>query len=189
MNASRQRILEAADSLFRAQGYAGTSVEALASQADVAVQTIYNLFGSKRGVLAVLANGVSGYALDPRVRREADPVAVLRLVAGRLAAENESTAPLQAAVREAAAADVGLAALERRRRAERLDAYRDLARELQRRAALAAGLDVEDAAAAVSALSDPDAFRLLRERGWSPERYEQWLERSLRAQLLDVTRP
>jgi hypothetical protein len=155
------------------------------------VQTIYNVFGSKRGVLAALANGVSGYALDPRIRSEPDAVAVLRLVAGRLAEENERTASLQTTLREAAAADAELAALDRRRRAERLAAYRDLARELQGRAALAAGLDTEEAAAAVSALADAEAFRLLRERGWSRERYEQWLGRSLATQLLDwaATRP
>jgi AcrR family transcriptional regulator len=182
--ATRRDVLAAADVLFRERGYAGTSVNDLAEAAGVAVQSIYNAFGSKRGVLAALAEGIAGYALDPRIRTEPDAAAVLALVAARLTGEHERTSELRATVREAAAADGALAELERDRREGRLAAYRELARELKRRGALAGGVAVDEAALGVAVLGDPDTYRLLRGRGWTPERYERWLARSLRAQLL-----
>lgn len=182
--ATRHDVLTAADALFRARGYAGTSVHDLAEAAGVAVQSIYNAFGSKRGVLAALAEGLAGYALDPRIRTEPDAPAVLKLVAARLAEEHERTSALRATVREAAAGDGALADLERNRREGRLAAYRELARELKRRGALAEGVPVDDAALSISVLGDAGTFRLLRGRGWTQARYERWLERSLRAQLL-----
>src|SRR5690349_9272092 len=49
--ASRREILEAAHRLFVERGYVATSVPAIAAEAGVAVQTIYNTVGSKREVL------------------------------------------------------------------------------------------------------------------------------------------
>jgi len=43
---TRERIMEAAADLFRAQGYEA-SMDAIASAADVSKQTLYNQFGSK----------------------------------------------------------------------------------------------------------------------------------------------
>lgn len=43
----RQQILEAAVSLFTEQGYAATSMDFIAKNADVSKQTIYSHFGSK----------------------------------------------------------------------------------------------------------------------------------------------
>jgi AcrR family transcriptional regulator len=52
--ATRRRILEAAETLFTRDGYATTTIAAIADQADVAVQTIYAVFGTKRAVLSEL---------------------------------------------------------------------------------------------------------------------------------------
>src|SRR4051794_41893697 len=49
--ASRRQILGAAHRLFVQQGYVATSIPAIAAEAGVAVQTIYNTVGSKRDVL------------------------------------------------------------------------------------------------------------------------------------------
>ena len=182
--ATRRDVLAAAEALFRERGYTRTSVHDLADAAGVAVQSIYNGFGSKRGVLTALAEGIAGYALDPRIRTEPDAPAVLRLVASRLAAEHERTSSLRSTIREAAAGDAELAELERDRREGRLAAYRELARELKRRGELVSGVHVDDAALSVAVLGDAQTYALLRERGWTQERYERWLERSLRAQLL-----
>lgn len=182
--ATRRDVLAAAEILFRERGYTRTSVHDLAEAAGVAVQSIYNAFGSKRGVLAALAEGIPGYALDPRIRTERDAASVVKLVAGRLAAEHERNADLRTTVREAAAGDVQLAALEQDRREGRLAAYRELARELKRRDALAEGVAIDEAALTVGVLADAQTYRLLRERGWTQARYERWLERGLRTQLL-----
>ncbi|RIK43349.1 MAG: hypothetical protein DCC57_17835 [Chloroflexi bacterium] len=50
--ATRAHIAATARQLFRAQGYASTSVEAIAAQAGVAVSTVYAIFRNKRSILA-----------------------------------------------------------------------------------------------------------------------------------------
>lgn len=47
-------MVEAARRLFLRDGYASTTIQALAKEADVAVQTVYASFGSKREVLKEL---------------------------------------------------------------------------------------------------------------------------------------
>jgi TetR/AcrR family transcriptional repressor of mexJK operon len=47
----RQQILDAATDLFTAQGYANTSLDQVASAAEVSKQTIYSHFSSKDNVL------------------------------------------------------------------------------------------------------------------------------------------
>jgi AcrR family transcriptional regulator len=54
------RIIDSASKLFSCQGYAETSIEAIAQQADVAVGTVYNYFQNKPALLMrVLTNGRS----------------------------------------------------------------------------------------------------------------------------------
>src|SRR5690242_21140759 len=48
---TRQRIVTAADALFRAHGYVGTRLETIAARAGVSVQTVYNAVGGKAAVL------------------------------------------------------------------------------------------------------------------------------------------
>ena len=49
-------ILGAAERLFLARGYDGTTIEQLATEADVAIGSIYGHFGGKEGVYAALVD-------------------------------------------------------------------------------------------------------------------------------------
>ena len=71
--ATRRAIVEAARALFLARGYAGTTIDAVAGEAGVAVQTVYAAFGSKAQILkTVLDVAVVGDdAPVPLVDREA----------------------------------------------------------------------------------------------------------------------
>ena len=51
---TRRSILEAALELFVTSGYAATSIQTIAEQAGVAVQTVYAVFGTKRELLRQL---------------------------------------------------------------------------------------------------------------------------------------
>ncbi|MBV9533939.1 MAG: helix-turn-helix transcriptional regulator, partial [Solirubrobacterales bacterium] len=51
---TRGDILRAARRLFAEHGYAATSINDIAEQAGVAIQTIYARLGSKRGMLLAL---------------------------------------------------------------------------------------------------------------------------------------
>jgi len=55
--ATRQRILTAAQGLFTTQGYAETSIEQIATAADVGVRTIYLHFPSKAAILLAYFDG------------------------------------------------------------------------------------------------------------------------------------
>ena len=48
---TRADILQAARRLFSERGYAATTIEAIAAEAEVAEATVYAGFGSKRGIL------------------------------------------------------------------------------------------------------------------------------------------
>ncbi|MEM8696445.1 MAG: TetR/AcrR family transcriptional regulator [Pseudomonadota bacterium] len=50
----RQTILSAAEALIRQNGYSQTTIDEIASAADVSVGTLYSYFGSKGGVLSAL---------------------------------------------------------------------------------------------------------------------------------------
>lgn len=60
--ATRAAIIDSARRMFAEQGYAATSMNALAQDADVAVQTIYSTFGSKRGILTALLDTIEEQA-------------------------------------------------------------------------------------------------------------------------------
>src|ERR1700674_5038600 len=66
---TRARMLDAAQRLFSERGYASTTMDAIAAEAGVAVDTVYAGFGSKRGVLSAL--------MDVRVGGDDQPVEVL----------------------------------------------------------------------------------------------------------------
>src|SRR5919197_4528339 len=52
--ATRREILEAAERLFERQGYAATAMGAIASEAGVALKTVYVAFETKSGLLRAL---------------------------------------------------------------------------------------------------------------------------------------
>jgi hypothetical protein len=60
-----------------------------------------------------------------------------------------------------------------------------IVRELARRKVLPLGLTQAAAADIAYTVMSPEVYRILTvERGWSDDRYEAWLARTLRAQLL-----
>jgi len=70
-NAKQRQIADAARSLFLAQGYAGTSMDAVAGLAGVSKQTLYRYFPSKTDLLiAVLADAVGFAAIAPSVPQD-----------------------------------------------------------------------------------------------------------------------
>jgi hypothetical protein len=88
-------------------------------------------------------------------------------------------------IRIAAAADADVGALWARIQTEFHDNQRAIVQSLADKEALAAGLDVDGGTDILWALNHPNRYALLAgERGWPPERYEQWLGDLLCSQLL-----
>ena len=75
-----------------------------------------------------------------------------------------------------AAADPELDREWRRWRDRHLAAVQAVAQSLHGRGALRDGVDVSAATDVLYMIAGPDTFRqLVRDRGWSPRRYERWL--------------
>src|ERR1700744_3054331 len=69
--ATRLRIIQAAHTEFEAHGYEGTRIEDIATQAGVAVPTVYKTFTNKRNLLtAAVATAMTG-GPDRSVNRQA----------------------------------------------------------------------------------------------------------------------
>jgi AcrR family transcriptional regulator len=192
---TRLRILDAAHRLFAKDGYARTTIERIASEAGVATDTVYAVFGSKRAVLSGLMERHVGGDDQPiamldrpapqSVRREPNQRRQLaRFVAGVTDAIERSR-PIDDIMRSAAAIDPEISTLRRNIQEERLRNMTTLVRWLRSNGPLRGERSVEEAAAIVWTLTSPEVHRLLRvEREWSSERFRDWLGDTLARTLL-----
>jgi AcrR family transcriptional regulator len=185
---TRRSILDAACELFVASGYAATTIQAIAEQAGVAIQTVYAVFGNKRELLRQLIESTitgdddsmpitqrpeaQAVAAEPDPRRRAELDAAMSLSITR------RVAPIVRVAEEAAASDPELAAMMAAVKAARR-------KEMVASARIVAGQDglrvsPDEAAATLYVLYSPQvADMLMGDYGWSPRRYERWLARML----------
>jgi AcrR family transcriptional regulator len=195
---TRTAVVEAARRLFLERGYVATTMEAISELADTPQPTVYRLFSSKLGILkALLDVSIAGddeavaMADRPQVRSlvaNPDPRDTLTGFAALVGGLMVRTGPVHAVLEEAARSDRGAAAVLAEIARQRHDGQRRVTRSLARAGALRTGLKERDAADIVHALASPEVYRLLvTDRGWSGERYEQWLASILIDQLLPAT--
>ena len=193
--ATRHRVLDAAEALFVRDGYAATTMTAIAEAADVAVQTVYAVFGTKRSILAELlevrtvGNDQQAPLRDRQdwqaMERETDPrrqVALLAAIATRVGARIAALTEVMAA---AAGSDPEIAAMYQRRQRARYEDQRALARSLSRNGALRPGLSADHATDIIWTLANPRNYHaLVSERHWTTDEYEHWLAHQLASGLL-----
>jgi AcrR family transcriptional regulator len=193
--ATRRDILGAAQRLFERQGYAATTMAAIAAEAGVALKTVYLAFETKSGVLRALWNqllrGDEGEAPVAErswyreVVEEPDPQRQLRLNARNSRAAKTRIADVLKVIREAAPVEPDTGALWERIQTEFHANQRVIVERLAERKALRRGLDVDRATDILWTLNHPDVWQLLvGERGWTPEQYEQWFGDTACSQLL-----
>jgi AcrR family transcriptional regulator len=192
---TRREILDAARRLFLRDGYVGTTVDAIADEARVAVQTIYNTFGSKGAVLSrlldvtIVGDHEEASVLE-RVRARMDletvePIAVVKDLARTAAQIVARISDVWDVVESGAAVDPEIAALVARIEAERLRGHTFAARVIKARGGLRPGLSVPGAAAVIWSITGVRNHRfLVVGQGWSQERYRRWLEDALATALL-----
>ncbi len=191
---TRLGILEAAERLFVARGFVATSVSAIAQEAGVALKTVYAIFGTKGEVLRGLWNLRMRGDQEPvpmaerdwflEIIGEPDPRRRLALVALNSRRVKARTAAVTEIVRQAAQADPRIGELWERFQRELYEiGMLGIAESLEHDGALT--VDLTTATDILWTLNHPDVYQLLvKQRGWSPERYEQWLVAALRGQLL-----
>lgn len=192
--ATQRVIVEAASRLFVERGYHATTLSGIASEAGVAIQTIYNSVGSKRDVLAKVldyaAAGEQAPTLAPafvlaQTEKEPNPRKVLDQLVDWWRESRARTAPFYRILRQGAALDQELADLELARAEERLRSYRVGASMLAERGALREGLSIDDAAAIFHATGHPDIYRfLVIDQKWTVDHWASWVRSTLEAGLL-----
>lgn len=193
--ATRRQILEAAQRLFERDGYAATSMAAIAAEAGVALKTVYLAFETKSGLLRalwhLLLRGEQEFVPmgeQPWFREvveEPDPKQQLRLLARRSRLVKSRAAALMRVIRDAAPADPDIEALWSRIQSEFYDLQRSVVKVLHRKKALRPGLDVARATDILWTLNHPDLWQLLVvARGWTPAKYERWFTDAVCSQLL-----
>ena len=192
---TRRAILEASLRLFEEGGYTSTSVPSVAAEANVAVKTVYLAFETKAGLLRAVWEARLGGDEEAipvlerswfrEVTAERDPVRKLRLVAAQSHRVKTSSGALLEVIRTAAVTDPEIATLWRDIEAKLLRVQRAIVDQLDETKSLAPGLTKREAADVLWTLNHPTVWHLLvRERRWSPTRYETWLHGAFCLHLL-----
>jgi len=189
---TRQAIREAAMELFLRDGYARTSMKAIAVRAGVSEKTMYLAYDTKAALLR--------HVIEVAVREDEDPAPLSQreqwrdVVAGppdeafaRFAALNAALMARTAAIinlgETAAAGDPELAAIRDRAHEASHHEVRLLVSALSRAETLSPRVDADEAADVIWAISTDETLylRLTQERGWSDARYAKLLQRILDA--------
>jgi AcrR family transcriptional regulator len=191
---TRERILQAAHELFVEQGYGATTLQGVADRAGVAVQTIYFVFGNKPSLLKEL--------VDVTIAGDDEPVPTMQrawfvdalatdTAEAHLRAHVRGTcevlqrvAAIIDVLRSASAQDPSIANLWQYETDPRLEVQTAAARSLMPKPGARRDMSTEDAADVLFGLLSPELYLLfVRDRGWTPERWEQWAYDTLRTQL------
>lgn len=195
--ATRQVIVDAALAVFLEHGYAGATMQKIAESAGVVVETIYRAFDGKAGLFkeaveAALAGGAAR-AERPVEQRpaiqavitEPDPRRKLERYADTQPGIHARLGSLYRTLAEAAAVDPRLADIQEELEMRRLHGMARFAQHLSETGALRAGITVDEARDVLWTINSHAVHRMLvAERGWSPDRYRDWLAGTLTCVLL-----
>jgi len=192
---TRLRILEAAGALFAERGYVAVTIDAVAEKAGVAADTVYAIFGNKRGVLSALVDlRVTGSAEEsdvlagdaPRALRQVtDQRQMVAGFAADIAERVERVRPIDDVLRSAAVVDSDIAELRARMQENRFSKIGAFTEWLATLGPLRDDMDADEATATTWMLTSPEVNRMLRDvRGWSSQRYSEWLSATLLRVLL-----
>lgn len=192
--ATRRSVLAAARELLEQHGFAATTMAGVARAAGVSAETVYKAFGSKPALVkavfdVVIAGDDEPVSVAERpetelIRQQADARSKLRSYAEGAAVRAERSAGIQLVLRNGAASDPVVARLWQQLQDERLTGMTMFARHLAETGCLRPGLDVDGARDILWAAISVEVFDLLvRQRGWAPPAYADWLARILIASL------
>jgi AcrR family transcriptional regulator len=188
---TRADILAAALRLFAERGYAATTIEAIAAEAEVSEATVYAGFGSKRGLLLAFQQLMQEDAdRDERVREfhaaagnPARQIAIAVSISLSFPARHGDTL---AVLLSARGMDPDIDDfLHRGLVQEHRGAWSMVASVLASHGALRPGLTEREAGDLAAALTRPEIYRILSsEFGWSQDRITEELTTVVRSALL-----
>jgi AcrR family transcriptional regulator len=190
---TREQIVGAARRLFARDGFAKTTVEAIAREAGVSAQTVYASVGSKRGIVLALLDRMEIEGGNEELRRELaaskDPRWQLRAIVRfnrRLFERGRDVLDVVMATR----ADADVEAFGRAGEARRREGQARWVRAWAEAGVLRPDLDEGAAADVLWALTGPELYWLFAvNSGWSGSKFEEWLFGTLESQLFRETSP
>jgi AcrR family transcriptional regulator len=186
---TKQRIVAASRKLLKSKGYSGMTIEAIANKAEVAVPTVYAVFGSKIGILAELMDEATfGPDYEQLVRQALEteePHKRLRFAARIARRVHDAASSTFDLMRGAGVVAPEFAELEKKRESHRYAAQESMIDFLGRSGRLRPGVNKQAARDILWALTGRELYRMLvRERGWTSQNYEDWLGETLTTSLL-----
>ena len=193
--ATRQLVLDAATRLFVEQGYAATSIDAIAEAAGVGRSTVFAAAGGKAWLIKT--------AYDRAIVGDDEPVPLLQRPAARklfeisdpgeivigyariIADAAERVSAICEVIHSAAGCDPEVGDLWAQIGQERLAGAKAFATLIDEKGGLRDGLTVGQARDVIWIFNDPTLHHVLvRQRRWSQGRYREWLTDTLQRQLL-----
>jgi AcrR family transcriptional regulator len=191
---TREKIVAAARELFVAQGYGATNLQEVADRAGVAVQTVYFVFRNKRALFKDV--------VDQSIAGDAEPIATMDrdwfraacaepTAAGQLRAHVRGVrdilgrvAPIMPLIAAAAATDPEIAAQWSADPDPRYTVQHTAAKALASKPDARPDVDATRAADLLYGLLSPELYLIfIRDRGWSPDVWEEWACETLTSQL------
>jgi Transcriptional regulator len=191
--ATRRRIVDSAHRLFSAGGYPSTTMDAIATDAGVAVQTVYHVFNTKaellREVIQVAAAGRHDPPPEPAWVQEAfaakDGRRALALTIEHGFDMSARVAPLIAAINAAASTDPSFADYWDASCTVRRNGTAEIAARLDASGQLRSGLSTQRAADIFYATGSHETLlAFLTDCGWSLEEVKAWYYEMACSQLL-----
>jgi AcrR family transcriptional regulator len=184
----REAIVRAAEVRFLRDGYATTTIAAIAADAGVSDHTIYKTFGGKPGLIrAIRARALQGDGSIPaELRSDAlhtdgrDGRAIIEAWGDLTAEIMPGVAPIVLLIRDAAVTDAELRDLLGELDADRSRRMTDNARRLHAAGHLRPGITVAHAADILWTYSAPELYELtVSRRGWPLHRYRAFIAHAM----------
>ena len=193
---TRRQILAAAHKLFIERGYAGATIEAIATEAGVAPETIYAVFKNKKKILVKLINFSSATRAEEKtpllqragpqaVAQERDQRRQLQMFAQIVADNLEGAAPISEIILVAAKTERDVDKIMQQLIKQRWQHMTVAVQQIASNGPFREKKDEAYATDIVWTMTSPEVFLLLtRDLGWSKEKYAQWLADTLARLLL-----
>lgn len=177
-NATSRQIARAAEALFAARGYAAVAMKEIAAAAGVSPATLYLHFDGKAAIVAALSQAITDAPdLSVELVEGSDSAdSAIRLGARIFRELNERSWLVAEILRSHGETDPALGVLAEDWRGRHLDAVRRGLQALSQAGQLRPTLEISRAVDIMYAVGGTEVFRsLVRDRGWKPDEYEEWL--------------
>jgi AcrR family transcriptional regulator len=191
--ARRAAVIEAAGRLLLDDGYAATTIAAIARTARVSPETVYRMFGGKPGLVRALCDeALLGAGTEPAERRSdllretaGSAAELVRGWAALIAEVSPRISPLHLLVLAGAAADPGLTELLHELEDDRWKRMQDNARALLAAGGVRPELGEAEVTDVLWLYTAPEWYqRLVLDRGWSVATYAEFVGDAIAAALL-----